>query len=83
MRVMAMPKRRNLTQEQAARVAVAGMFSPVDRKLARKLRRQGKLAAAEAAERRNQLRRRATKESRRSPINGRICNSVFQITKTE
>ena len=59
-----MPKPQISTQEQAAKIAVAGMFSKADRKLSRKRRRQGRLAKA-AAVRRIELRHRAIEERRR------------------
>lgn len=49
----------DLTPDQAANIAVAGIFNIRDRKLAQKLRRQGRTKEAEAAERRIELRRKS------------------------
>ena len=54
-----MAKIRNLTQEQAVHIGVAGMFGKADRKLSRKFRRRGKTVEAESAERRIRLSRQA------------------------
>lgn len=44
-----------------AKLVTAALYNPVDRKLARRLRRKGRLAEAEAAERRIRDRRASVK----------------------
>ena len=46
-KIIGIVNRLKLTPEQAARVAVAGIYGPVDRKLAKRLRKKGKLRRAE------------------------------------
>lgn len=57
-----MPKHLKVAGDQAVEIAFGGMFSKADHKLADKLRRQGRIKEAEAAERRIRLRRRSVKE---------------------
>ena len=57
------PKRLSITPDQAASIAAAGIFNIRASKLAKKLRRQGKITEAEAAERRIELRRQAVRKA--------------------